>query len=169
MIALTQVLVATDFSETSDAALLYGRELARAFGATLHVIHVVEDISGRIGDLPNVPEAYVDYGRWQQDALTAARADLNARLSDEDRRVLGATAVAVLARTVPAAILAYARNHHTDLIVAGTHGRGAIAHLVMGSVAERLVPQAPCPVLVVRHPEREFVLPDALQGAVKQA
>ncbi len=68
MIALTQVLVATDFSETSDAALLYGRELARAFGATLHVIHVVEDISGRIGDLPNVPEAYVDYGRWQQDA-----------------------------------------------------------------------------------------------------
>jgi nucleotide-binding universal stress UspA family protein len=163
MIALKHVLVATDFSEASDAALRYGRELARAFGATLHVVHVVEDISGRLADLPSVPDVYVDYGRWRQDALETAERELNARLSDEDRRQVGATAAAVVARATPAAILAYARDHHVDLIVAGTHGRGAIAHLVMGSVAERLVRQATCPVLVVRHPEREFVLPDALQ------
>ncbi len=169
MIALKHVLVATDFSEASDAALLYGRELARAFAATLHVVHVVEDISGRLGDLPSVPETYIDYRRWRQDAVEAAEKDLNARLSDEDRQQLGATAVATVARTVPAAILAYARDHHVDLIVAGTHGRGALAHLVMGSVAERLVRQAPCPVLVVRHPERDFVLPDALQVTSQHA
>jgi len=46
--------------------------------------------------------------------------------------------------------------------VMGTHGRGALAHLVMGSVAERVVRLAPCPVLTVRHPEREFVQPDTL-------
>jgi nucleotide-binding universal stress UspA family protein len=153
--------VASDFGEASDAALLYGRQLARAFGATLHVVHVIEDLSGRLGELPN-PVAYIDYDRWRQEAVQAAEASLNARLSDEDRR-RGATATAVLAPAVLPAILTYARSHQVDLIVAGTHGRGALAHLVMGSVAERLVRQAPCPVLVVRHPEREFVLPDALQ------
>jgi nucleotide-binding universal stress UspA family protein len=168
MVSLKHVLVASDFGEASDAALLYGLQLARAFGATLHVVHVIEDISGRLGDIPN-PEAYIDYGRWRQEAVQAAEADLKARLSDEDRRQLGATATAVLARTVAPAILTYARDHQVDLIVAGTHGRGALAHLVMGSVAERLVRQAPCPVLVVRHPEREFVLPDALQVTARPA
>ena len=169
MISLKQVLVAIDFGEASTAAFAYGRELARAFGAKLHVVHVVEDISGRLTGLPNAPEAYIDFGRWQRDAVNAAEAELGKLLSDEDRRKLGATAVAVLARTAPSAILEYAREHGVDLIVAGTHGRGVIRHLVMGSVAERLVRLAPCPVLVVRHPEREFVLPDALQVVAKPA
>jgi nucleotide-binding universal stress UspA family protein len=52
------------------------------------------------------------------------------------------------------------------LIVMGTHGRGPVAHLFMGSVAERVVRMAPCPVLTVRHPEREFVTPDALAAAM---
>jgi len=52
------------------------------------------------------------------------------------------------------------------LIVVGTHGRGGLAHLVVGSVAERVVRLAPCPVLTVRHPEREFVRPDTLAAAV---
>jgi nucleotide-binding universal stress UspA family protein len=169
VISLKQLLVATDFGEASDAALSYGRELSRAFGARLHIVHVVEDISGRLSGLPNAPESYIDFGRWQRDAVNAAEADLQKLLSDEDRRVLGATAVAMLARTAPPAILKYAREHGVDLIVAGTHGRGVMRHLVMGSVAERLVRLADCPVLVVRHPEREFVLPDALQVVAKQA
>ncbi len=49
----------------------------------------------------------------------------------------------------------------------GTHGRGAMAHLLMGSVAERVVRLAGCPVLVVRHPEHEFVVPDTLAVAAK--
>jgi len=65
--------------------------------------------------------------------------------------------------TSPAmAIVDYAREAHSDLIIMGTHGRGAMAQLLMGSVAERVVRTAPCPVLTVRHPEHEFVLPDAL-------
>ena len=169
VISLKNVLVATDFSESADAALAYGRELARTFGATLHVVHVVEDISGRLSGLPNAPEAYIDFGRWQLDAVAAGQEKADKLLTEEDRRQLGATAVALLARTEAPAILQYARDHRIDLIVAGTHGRGVFGHLVMGSVAERLVRFAGCPVLVVRHPEREFVLPDALQTVAKSA
>ena len=61
-----------------------------------------------------------------------------------------------------AAIVQYARDLDIDLIVVGTHGRGAMAHLLMGSVAERVVRSASCPVLTVRHPEHDFVMPDAL-------
>jgi nucleotide-binding universal stress UspA family protein len=67
------------------------------------------------------------------------------------------------------ALLDYAREQGVDLIVTGTHGRGGMAHFFMGSIAERLVRSAPCPVLTVRHPEREFVMPDALQKAGEPA
>jgi len=49
----------------------------------------------------------------------------------------------------------------------GTHGRGAVAHLLMGSVAERVVRTAPCPVLTVRRPEHEFLVPDALVAVAR--
>ncbi|MGE3513217.1 MAG: universal stress protein, partial [Vicinamibacterales bacterium] len=61
-----------------------------------------------------------------------------------------------------AAIVEYANEAHVDLIIIGTHGRGGVAKLLMGSVAERVVRTANCPVLTVRHPEREFIAPDAL-------
>jgi len=79
------------------------------------------------------------------------------------------TVRALVASDAPAlAIVEYATRERIDLIVTGTHGRGAVAHFLMGSVAERVVRTAPCPVLTVRHPEHEFVIPDALV-AVAQA
>jgi nucleotide-binding universal stress UspA family protein len=169
VISLKNVLVATDFGDVSEVALSYGRDLARAFGAKLHVIHVVQDITGRLSGLPNAPESYIDFGQWQRDAVAAAQAEVDKLLTDEDRQRLGATGIAVLARSEAPAILKYANDHRTDLIVAGTHGRGAVGHLFMGSVAERLVRLARCPVLTVHHPEREFVLPDALEVVAKHA
>jgi nucleotide-binding universal stress UspA family protein len=74
----------------------------------------------------------------------------------------------VVASNAPAlTIVNYAKETGVDLIVMGTHGRGPMAHLVMGSVAERVVRLAGCPVLVVRHPEHEFVLPDTLAVSAK--
>ena len=161
MIALNQILVATDFSEPSTVALTYGRELARRFGATLHVLHVAEDFGARFVE---VPLYAMDLGRMQTDAEETARVRLQSLLSDEDRRALNAKAV-VLTSTSPAeAIVGYARDAMPMIgcIVMGTHGRGGLARLWLGSVAERVVRSAPCPVLTVRHPEHEFVMPDAM-------
>ena len=81
--------------------------------------------------------------------------------------MLGAQGVVVVSNTPGYAIVDYARHAKVELIVMGTHGRGAVAQLLMGSVAERVVRIAPCPVLTVRHPEHEFVLPDALVAVTR--
>jgi nucleotide-binding universal stress UspA family protein len=165
MIALKNVLVTTDFGDASDTALTYGRDLARTFGATLHVLHVLDDVPGRaIG-----AEGYaVDFSDLQRGLEKAARTRLDAVVAEDDRRELGAKAVLRTSTTPALAIVAYAKEAGIDLIVIGTHGRGGLAHFFMGSVAERVVRTAPCPVLTVRHPEHEFLRPDALQ-AVKRA
>jgi nucleotide-binding universal stress UspA family protein len=160
MIALQQILVATDFSEPSTAALIYGRELATSFGATLQLLHVVDDLGARLTE----PGAYPELDRLQSEAEATALTRLNGLLSEEDRQVLHARAL-VLTSTSPAeTITSYARDAmpRIGIIVMGTHGRGVMAHLVLGSVAEKVVRTAPCPVLTVRHPQHEFVLPDAL-------
>jgi nucleotide-binding universal stress UspA family protein len=165
MIALKNVLVATDFGPASESALRYGRALARGFGADLHVFHVVENIFGRAID----GYGYVAIPpQVQEDLERAGRKQTNALLDDEDRRELHATATTVTSNSAADAIVDYARQHRIDLIVMGTHGRSAIAHMFMGNVAERVVRMAPCPVLTVRHPEHEFVLPDALVAVAKQ-
>jgi nucleotide-binding universal stress UspA family protein len=160
MIALKNILVATDFGEAADMALSYGRELARTFGARLHVVHVVQDLGVHIG----APEFSASVGRLQMEVEESARNRTNALISDEDRQALRAQAAVLTHPSAAQAILAYARDEQVNLIVMGTHGRKAVGRMVMGSVAERVARTAPCPVLVVRHPEREFVLPDELRA-----
>jgi nucleotide-binding universal stress UspA family protein len=81
--------------------------------------------------------------------------------------VLRAESAIVRSNAPAPAIVDYAQRRKADLIVMGTHGRGGGAHLLMGSVAERVVRTAPCPVLTVRYPEHEFVRPDALVAVAK--
>jgi nucleotide-binding universal stress UspA family protein len=160
MIVLKNILVATDFGEAADVALMYGRELARTFGSTLHMMHVVDDVAARV---VGFPEYAPSLGRIQAEAEAAARVRLEALVSDEDRRVLHAKTIVVSSLWPARAILDYAREAHVDAVVLGTHGRSKVSQMFMGSVAEKVVRHAPCPVLTVRHPEHEFVLPDALQ------
>jgi universal stress protein A len=163
MIALKSILVATDFGEASDVALNYGRELAARFGATLHVLHVAENIYiNAFG-----AESYAAMAPRLQDELVAsARRQLDELLIDSDHSG-PPTRGSILTSSSPAsAIVDYARDNNIGLVVMGTHGRAALAHLVMGSVAERVVRLAPCPVLTVRHPEHEFVRADTLACAV---
>jgi nucleotide-binding universal stress UspA family protein len=159
MLTLKKVLVATDFSEPSDAALLYGRELATRFGATLHVLHVAQNVYLSTLGADN----YVAMAPGlQQQIEDDARRSLHELLVDTDSSG-PPTIAAILTSSSPAmTIVDYARDHDVDIIVMGTHGRGALGHLVMGSVAERVVRLAPCPVLTVRHPEHEFIRPDTL-------
>jgi len=164
MIVMKRILVATDFGEAAAAALSYGRELARTFGASLDVLHVGANIMGRgLG-----AEAFaVDSVGLQREFETASRKQLEALISEEDRTMLGAKPVFIVSNSPALAIVRYASESKTDLILLGTHGRDGMAHLLMGSVAERVVRLAPCPVLTVRHPEREFVLPDALVAVAR--
>jgi len=164
MIALKKILVATDFSEPSEAALSYGRELARNFGASLTVLNVVDNILTRAYGSDGM--VLVD-PELQREIESAAQRQIDTVLFEEDRKTLGAIGVTVTSNSAPGTIVTYARDNGIDLIVMGTHGRGAVAHLLMGNVAERVVRTAPCPVLTVRHPEHEFVLPDALVAVAK--
>jgi nucleotide-binding universal stress UspA family protein len=158
MILLKNILVATDFGEPSAKALEYGRDLARTFGATLHVLHVVENVISRYA----TEFAFVDFPEVQIQVEEAARKQLDGVLDAEDRTALRAKPVLRTSMAPAVAIIDYAKNERIDLIVMGTHGRGAVAHFLMGSVAERVVRAAPCPVLTVHTREREFVGPDAL-------
>ena len=168
MIVLKNILVATDFSDPSSAALAYGRELARSFGASMTVVHVVDDITVRAYGVDS--GVFMTDPQVQRQFEAEARALVDAAISDEDRLQLKAedrlqlkASAVVLKSSAPAsAIVAYAQESRTGLIVMGTHGRGGVAHLLMGSVSERVVQTAPCPVLTVRHPEHEFIQPDAL-------
>jgi nucleotide-binding universal stress UspA family protein len=157
MVALKRILVATDFGEAAHVALAYGRELARTFGATLHVLHVADNVLGRgIGG-----KGYIaPFPEVQREIEEGAVKRLEA-LTQDDRATPGAVPVLRVSTSVAPTIVDYARDENADLIIMGTHGRGAIAHLLMGSVAERVVRTAPCPVLTVRHPEHEFLQPDA--------
>lgn len=156
MISLKTVLVPVDFSDTSDVALRYGKALATAFGASLQVIHIVQEPYAQ----PWAVEAYgFSLATLQEDWMKEAAAKLDEAITQEERVTLKATTATLLGHPV-AEILRHAGEQNVDLIVMGTHGRGAIGHMVMGSVAERVVRRAPCPVLTVREKEREFVLPD---------
>ena len=158
MIKIINVLVATDFSDTSESALNYGREFARTFGATLHVLHVVENAVMWAG-----PEATgIDFMQLQAELEAGARNTLNRIVTTADREQLRAVTAVRTGNSPAFEIAAYAKAEGIDLILMGTHGRGTMGRLLMGNVAEKVVRIAPCPVMTVHHPEHEFIQPDAL-------
>jgi nucleotide-binding universal stress UspA family protein len=141
-----RILVPLDFSAPSDAALEYARTVATRFGASLHLLHAADDPYRALYSA----EVYVpEVEGLRDEILTDATCRLKDRLQSSDIRELGATVEAVIG-TPASSIVEYAEGHDIDLIVMGTHGRGGVSHLLMGSVAERVVRTAPCPVLTVR-------------------
>jgi universal stress protein A len=164
MIAIKDVLVPIDFSTGSDTALMYGREIARTFEARLHTLHAVEDVYMQLmmagGAVSGTAAVEI-----QRDLENAAQTRLDALVRDDDRRELRAQTALRTGVAAAQAIVDYAQENAINLIVMGTHGREGVAHLLMGSVAERVVRTAPCPVLTVRGSEPDLVRPDALQRA----
>jgi nucleotide-binding universal stress UspA family protein len=99
----------------------------------------------------------------QMEMASEGQRQLDELLTGDERRALRAQTVVLTSPTPAQAIVSYARDEAIDLIIVGTHGRTGLAHFFMGSVAEHVVRAAQCPVLTVRHPEREFTRPDALE------
>ena len=160
MVEIERILVPTDFSAASAKAFTYGRALARLFGSSLELLHVI-DAHPFAGTPP--AEGYVaEMPSFSAELEKSARSSL-ARLAAETPTSDVSVHETLCWGRPHVEIARHAKEHHVDLIVMGTHGRGFVGHLLMGSVAERVVRTAPCPVLTVREREHDFVLSDAGQ------
>lgn len=146
---ITRILAPVDFSPPSTAAVRFAATLARALDARLELIHIVEDpfMSTAWG-----AEAYVSDLTQLLDSLTV---NATSRL-EQLKTVLAdvATETEVLRGEPWRQIVEHASASKADLIVMGTHGHTGLSHVLLGSVAEHVVRQAPCPVLTVREPAR---------------
>jgi len=156
VINLNRILVPTDFSAPAATALEYGKSLAEQFHSELHLLHVLQDV------IANVP--------FGPSGLFASAADFvveRRRNAEKQLRTLADSMAPTGKRFVAEVrgghpfleIIRYARETDIDLIVIATHGRSALAHVMMGSVAERVVRLASCPVLTVRVKGHQFVMP----------
>lgn len=153
-IRLQQILVPTDFSEPSRYAKRYALSLAQQYGASIHLLHVIQDVLPVLADAetPMAPAVYL--ADVEQTAREYLRAEVPPELADKLRFEL------VVRRGTPfLEIVRYARQAGVDLIVMATHGRTGLAHMLMGSVAEKVVRKAPCPVLTIRPPDQKFTMP----------
>jgi nucleotide-binding universal stress UspA family protein len=156
MIKLERILFPFDFSEPSLHGLRYARSFAEAHGAELHVLHVLDEACQYWMALgPNS----VPVGPPPEEMLAATRREMDAFVQEHLRDAGFPVKTEILLGRPFLEIIRYAREQQIDLIVLGTHGRSGLKHVLLGSVAERVVRKAPCPVLTIRHPEHEFVMP----------
>jgi nucleotide-binding universal stress UspA family protein len=150
-IVISRILVPIDFSAASDSALRYGRALAETFSASIHLLHIIEDtiVYGGSDPLPH---------SIREDWERTARKQLSDVMTDAERERFKAELV-IRTGAPFVEIVRYAKDFAADLIVMGAHGHGPIAHMLIGSVADKVVRKAPCPVLTVRDPSHQFVMP----------
>jgi universal stress protein A len=147
MTTITRILVPVDFEETSKEALAYASGLAQRFGAALSLVHVFDDVYASAAYAPDV------YAPLPPAVRERVVGELQEKLSallpttgGHDNRA------EVIVGTPAKSIIEYAREQGADLIVMGTHGRRGLSHALLGSVAERVLRTAPCPVLTIRRP-----------------
>jgi nucleotide-binding universal stress UspA family protein len=139
-----RIIHPTDFSPAGEAAFAQALEIAGREGAELVIVHVLEPISP-FGDAD-----YRERYRELRAALEAMARPFLDRLLTKAKRARVAASAVVAEGWPPEEIVKLARRRRADLIVIGTHGRSGVRRLLLGSVAERVIVLAPCPVLAVR-------------------
>ncbi|HHT9119563.1 MAG TPA: universal stress protein [Candidatus Hypogeohydataceae bacterium YC41] len=150
-IKIEKILFPTDFSECAKHALMYALSIATEYRARLIILHVVPKLN-----LP--PEMETAAEPLCDEMEKNAKAKISKLIP---KRFLEKIKVEnVIVRGIPfLEIINEAKKRNVDLITIATHGRTGLQHAVFGSTAERVARKAPCPVLIVRHPEVEFVAP----------
>lgn len=146
MIEIRSILAPTDFSAHSERAVRYACGLAERLGAELHLLHVLSEILPAGPDpllMPVMPPEYYEENEER------ARETLG-RLLQPDWGSPRSVVTTVRWGSPVEAIVAYAADLKVDMIVIATHGRTGLSHVLLGSVAERIVREAPCPVLTIR-------------------
>lgn len=148
---IEKVMIATDLSDPSMLALDAGKTMAQRFGAKVLLTYVAED---RIPPLGLIEYGGVDIAELERQHREKAQARLEvlaAELRSHDLEVTATVGQGIAHRE----LIEIARGNEIDLIVVGTHGRGFVSHAILGSTAERIARNAPCPLLVVRDPRAE--------------
>lgn len=159
-ISIKNILLATDFSHSAKQAQRYALALAIPQSAQLHVLHVVNDPS----PLPGVTGLTLGPpANLLSQIVKNAEAQLDIEVA-EDRQRYPSICCAVRTGDPVRQILDYAHAHGVDMIILGTHGRTRLSHLIIGSVAEKLVRIAKCPVLTVHSDDQTFVLDASTNG-----
>jgi len=153
-IAIKKILCPLDFSETSQHALQYALALAEVFQAELLLMEVRELYIPPPADYPDMP--------WlSTDILPPLETADDERLENLAKELQKSHSFPIRSCTVTGKpfleIIRQAKEEQASLIVMGTHGRTGLSHILIGSVAERVVRLAPCPVLTVKHPKHQFV------------
>lgn len=157
-----RILFPTDFSEQSQAAEKSACDLADQFRAELHVLHVLHDL---FLTMPQTAAALLIPPKALEDVINYAEAEI--QKFPPSSWASGKQVVRVVRiGTTHDTIVQYAKENAIDMIVIGTHGRTGLSHVLLGSVAERVVQHAPCSVLTVRPGQPAKVTADALQRPV---
>ena len=148
-----RILVPTDFGPASALALQYARAMSTQNGAELHVLHALTTVVP-MGEMPPGVGADLNTATVTLDLEADARTRLHAFVTGDGN---GSGVIEAVTTTMSGAeaITSYAVERHIDLIVIGTHGRGAVAQYLLGSVTDRVIRTSPCPVLTVRHNAHE--------------
>jgi nucleotide-binding universal stress UspA family protein len=156
---ISKILYPTDMSKHSVPALSFAADIAGRYNAELHCVHIL-DLEHELF----LEEEYLAYSGTKkllpsERIVAAAEQNLDSFLKHN----LASSQNRIIKRVISGKpfveIIHYARAQKIDLIVLGTHGRSAMPSAFLGSVAEKVVRKAPCPVLIVRHPEHRFQAP----------
>lgn len=147
------ILVPVDFTEGADAAARLARELATSLGARLRLLHVVQGSLPPPGLRPDIYDALLEARQQVRRQVEEAVAEVAARLAPAGGGSSVETLVIETTESVGDAIVEAAREGGADLIVIGTHGRRGVERMMLGSVAERVLRRAHCPVATVRAPK----------------
>lgn len=152
-ISWQRILATTDFSPFGNSAVEYAHELAEMFGAELHVLHVARNVDA-------AGQQFGTSGLLEPGAASDSELEWLARLYGETGTIRRINAV-VIGSDAAEKIVHYAKAHAIDLVVMASHGRTGMKHLLLGSVAEKVVRSLHCPVLVLR--------PDGKDAQVQKA
>jgi len=149
------IIVPTDLGEGTEATLDYAVEISRAFGARLHLLHVV--------GIPvlGMPEMGIAYSDTMMDGMMADDLHALEHMIEARRGEADFDRPLIRSGDPRDAINETAKELHADLIVMATHGRRGVARVLLGSVTEMVVRTAPCPVLTMKSPEPTDVTPSA--------
>lgn len=149
MITIKKILCPTDFSDASKNAVRYANEFARTMNAEVIFLHVVEP-------RPITTDMSVAYLPIETDLEKAAEEDLTALLEEEKDKGISAEKIVLVGQPAET-IIEQSKVYDVDLIILGSHGRAGLTRLLMGSVAEAVLRKSPCPVLIIKAEEKEFI------------